>query len=255
MVDSRLCFLLSQDHSAQLISRTVSLSQESRASIADLPSAGLRNAFSRCLGFRRLCFRSKSNGPIVFVEFDDVNFATRALQEMYGNTLGGVIKGGIRLSYSKVRSSFLHCLATSPLTTSPDRTPSAFAPEASRTDPCRPPDSTATTRTGPQVRSPRWVDALPNPSSAPGRRWTTIARRSRAFLLLLHPHLISVPHSPLSVPTTTSDSPLSSLASRASLPSSPSLPSHPVQPLSTQPTSLHSLPPSAYHPPLSACLF
>ncbi|KAM0756548.1 hypothetical protein T439DRAFT_282694 [Meredithblackwellia eburnea MCA 4105] len=63
---------------------------------------GLRNAFSRCPGFRRLCFRSKSNGPIVFVEFDDVMYATQALQDMYGHTLGGLIKGGIRLSYSKV---------------------------------------------------------------------------------------------------------------------------------------------------------
>ncbi|KAK4705448.1 hypothetical protein P7C70_g748, partial [Phenoliferia sp. Uapishka_3] len=61
----------------------------------------LRNAFSRCPGFRRLCFRSKSNGPIVFVEFDDVIYATQALQDMYGHTLGGLIKGGIRLSYSK----------------------------------------------------------------------------------------------------------------------------------------------------------
>lgn len=31
------------------------------------PCSGLRNAFCRCAGFRRLCFRSKSNGPIVFV--------------------------------------------------------------------------------------------------------------------------------------------------------------------------------------------
>ena len=69
--------------------------------------AGLRNAFSRCPGFRRLCFRSKSNGPIVFVEFDDVIFATRALQEMYGNQLGGIVKGGIRLSYSKVSTPSL----------------------------------------------------------------------------------------------------------------------------------------------------
>ncbi|KAK4052898.1 hypothetical protein OIO90_004174 [Microbotryomycetes sp. JL221] len=61
----------------------------------------LRNAFSRCPGFRRLSFRAKSNGPIVFVEFEDTHFATRALQEMYGNTLGGLVKGGIRLSYSK----------------------------------------------------------------------------------------------------------------------------------------------------------
>ncbi|KAK4055144.1 hypothetical protein OIV83_000424 [Microbotryomycetes sp. JL201] len=61
----------------------------------------LRNLFSRCPGFRRLSFRAKSNGPIVFVEFEDTHYATRALQEMYGNTLGGLVKGGIRLSYSK----------------------------------------------------------------------------------------------------------------------------------------------------------
>ncbi|KAM0793545.1 hypothetical protein ACM66B_000982 [Microbotryomycetes sp. NB124-2] len=61
----------------------------------------LRNIFSRCPGFRRLSFRAKSNGPIVFVEFEDTHYATRALQEMYGNTLGGLVKGGIRLSYSK----------------------------------------------------------------------------------------------------------------------------------------------------------
>ncbi|GAA5987662.1 hypothetical protein JCM11641_001185 [Rhodosporidiobolus odoratus] len=61
----------------------------------------LRNAFSRCPGFKRLQFRSKSNGPIVFVEFVDTGHATRAMQELYGHTLGGLVKGGIRLSYSK----------------------------------------------------------------------------------------------------------------------------------------------------------
>jgi len=61
----------------------------------------LKQVFSRCPGFRRLCFRSKSNGPIVFVEFEDVVHATRAMQELYGHTLGGLVKSGIRLSYSK----------------------------------------------------------------------------------------------------------------------------------------------------------
>ncbi|GAA6013314.1 hypothetical protein JCM11491_006351 [Sporobolomyces phaffii] len=61
----------------------------------------LRNAFSRCPGYKRLQFRSKSNGPIVFVEFEDTAYATRAMNEMYGYTLGGLVKGGIRLSYSK----------------------------------------------------------------------------------------------------------------------------------------------------------
>ncbi|GAA5950657.1 hypothetical protein JCM21900_002543 [Sporobolomyces salmonicolor] len=61
----------------------------------------LRNAFSRCPGFKRLQFRSKSNGPIVFVEFEDTAYATKAMNELYGHTLGGLVKGGIRLSYSK----------------------------------------------------------------------------------------------------------------------------------------------------------
>ncbi|GAA6046569.1 hypothetical protein JCM3770_006214 [Rhodotorula araucariae] len=61
----------------------------------------LRNAFSRCPGYKRLQFRYKSNGPIVFVEFVDTAHATRAMQELYGHTLGGLVKGGIRLSYSK----------------------------------------------------------------------------------------------------------------------------------------------------------
>lgn len=79
----------------------------------------LRELFARRPGFRKLCFRQKSNGPMCFVEvsgklvfktvthlgntqFDDVLYATKALNELYGNTLGGIVKnGGIRLSYSK----------------------------------------------------------------------------------------------------------------------------------------------------------
>jgi len=62
----------------------------------------LRELFQRRPGFRKLCFRQKSNGPMCFVEFEDVNFATKALNDLYGNTLGGLVKGGgIRLSYSK----------------------------------------------------------------------------------------------------------------------------------------------------------
>ncbi|PCH40771.1 hypothetical protein WOLCODRAFT_136982 [Wolfiporia cocos MD-104 SS10] len=62
----------------------------------------LRELFSKRPGYRKLCFRQKSNGPMCFVEFEDVNYATQALRELYGNTLGGLVKGGgIRLSYSK----------------------------------------------------------------------------------------------------------------------------------------------------------
>lgn len=61
----------------------------------------LRNLFSRSPGYRKLCFRQKSNGPMCFVEFEDVHYASKALNEMYGNTLNGLVKGGIRLSFSK----------------------------------------------------------------------------------------------------------------------------------------------------------
>ncbi|KAG6845420.1 hypothetical protein H0H87_009327 [Tephrocybe sp. NHM501043] len=61
----------------------------------------LRDLFSLRAGFRRLCFRQKSNGPMCFVEFEDVPYATKALNELYGDTLKGLVKGGIRLSYSK----------------------------------------------------------------------------------------------------------------------------------------------------------
>jgi hypothetical protein len=36
-----------------------------------------------------------------FVEYEGVEYATRALHDLYGHTLGGLVKGGIRLSYSK----------------------------------------------------------------------------------------------------------------------------------------------------------
>lgn len=62
----------------------------------------LRELFSRRPGYRKLCFRQKSNGPMCFVEFEDVHYATKALNELYGHPLGGLVKnGGIRLSYSK----------------------------------------------------------------------------------------------------------------------------------------------------------
>jgi len=62
----------------------------------------LRELFQRRPGYRKLCFRQKNNGPMCFVEFEDVSFAAKALNDLYGNTLNGLIKGGgIRLSYSK----------------------------------------------------------------------------------------------------------------------------------------------------------
>jgi len=81
----------------------------------------LREVFSQRPGYRKLCFRHKAAGPMCFVEvsllsamhsqgpftdtffikFEDVHFASKALAEMSGHTLGGAVKNGIRLSYSK----------------------------------------------------------------------------------------------------------------------------------------------------------
>ncbi|KAI0774737.1 hypothetical protein BD413DRAFT_670087 [Trametes elegans] len=62
----------------------------------------LRDLFSKQPGYRKLCFRQKSNGPMCFVEFESVEYATKALNELYGDNLNGLVRnGGIRLSYSK----------------------------------------------------------------------------------------------------------------------------------------------------------
>ncbi|KAB5562949.1 RNA recognition domain-containing protein [Coniochaeta sp. 2T2.1] len=61
----------------------------------------LKAMFSKQRGYKRLCFRTKQNGPMCFVEFEDVSFATKALTELYGHPLHNSVKGGIRLSFSK----------------------------------------------------------------------------------------------------------------------------------------------------------
>ncbi|KAF2201171.1 RNA binding protein-like protein [Delitschia confertaspora ATCC 74209] len=61
----------------------------------------LKAMFSKQRGYKRLCFRTKHNGPMCFVEFEDVSFATKALSDLYGQPLHNSVKGGIRLSFSK----------------------------------------------------------------------------------------------------------------------------------------------------------
>ncbi|ORX59532.1 hypothetical protein DM01DRAFT_1332997 [Hesseltinella vesiculosa] len=61
----------------------------------------LRQLFAACQGYKRMCFRNKPQGPMCFVEFEDVTLATQALAEHQGFSLTTSIKGGIRLSYSK----------------------------------------------------------------------------------------------------------------------------------------------------------
>ncbi|POR37622.1 Cell wall integrity protein scw1 [Tolypocladium paradoxum] len=67
----------------------------------DTSEEELKAMFSKQRGYKRLCFRTKQNGPMCFVEFEDISFATKALHELYGLPLHNSIKGGIRLSFSK----------------------------------------------------------------------------------------------------------------------------------------------------------
>ncbi|KAJ3026837.1 UNVERIFIED_CONTAM: hypothetical protein HDU68_004975 [Siphonaria sp. JEL0065] len=73
--------------------------------VGNLPTntceAELRELFSRCLGYRRMSFRMRVNGPMVFVEFDSIPYAQQALNDLHGTLLSNSIKGGIRLSFSK----------------------------------------------------------------------------------------------------------------------------------------------------------
>lgn len=61
----------------------------------------LKTLFSKQRGYRRLCFRTKNNGPMCFVEFEDINYAAQCLDTLYGTMLTNSVKGGIRLSFSK----------------------------------------------------------------------------------------------------------------------------------------------------------
>ncbi|KAJ3740971.1 hypothetical protein DFH05DRAFT_1528792 [Lentinula detonsa] len=68
----------------------------------DLLQDSLKDLFRTRPGYKRLSFKQKNTGPMCFVEFEDVNAATKAINDLYGNTLNGLVKGGgIRLSYSK----------------------------------------------------------------------------------------------------------------------------------------------------------
>lgn len=67
----------------------------------DTSEEELKAIFQKARGYKRLCFRTKQNGPMCFVEFEDISHATRALHEYYGRPLHNSNKGGIRLSFSK----------------------------------------------------------------------------------------------------------------------------------------------------------
>lgn len=61
----------------------------------------LREMFCTRIGYKRLSFKNKPNGPMCFVEFEDIHCATLAMNELYGQMLSNSCRAGIRLSYSK----------------------------------------------------------------------------------------------------------------------------------------------------------
>ncbi|KAI8910113.1 hypothetical protein EDD86DRAFT_204564 [Gorgonomyces haynaldii] len=67
----------------------------------DAQEEELMQLFSPCPGYKRMSFKTRPNGPMCFVEFENVHFATAALFQLYGTFLSNSTKGGIRLSYSK----------------------------------------------------------------------------------------------------------------------------------------------------------
>ncbi|KAJ2858342.1 hypothetical protein J3B02_000314 [Coemansia erecta] len=62
----------------------------------------LRQIFQNAPGFKRMSYKAKPNsGPMCFVEFESIDFATLAMGDLDGRMLTNSVGGGIRLSYSK----------------------------------------------------------------------------------------------------------------------------------------------------------
>ncbi|KAJ2581963.1 hypothetical protein GGH95_001796, partial [Coemansia sp. RSA 1836] len=58
--------------------------------------------FQHSLGYKRMSYKAKPNsGPMCFVEFESIDFATLAMNELDGRMLTNSVGSGIRLSYSK----------------------------------------------------------------------------------------------------------------------------------------------------------
>ncbi|WBW75518.1 RNA-binding protein Mde7 [Schizosaccharomyces osmophilus] len=95
----------------------------------------LRKLFSTQPGYRRLSFKVKGSNPMCFVEFEEISYATKTLNQLQGAILKNSPKGGIRLSYSKnplgVRSSeSLPIVAAASQRASPVKNGSAYSAKA-----------------------------------------------------------------------------------------------------------------------------
>ncbi|KAI1273380.1 hypothetical protein F5Y07DRAFT_376764 [Xylaria sp. FL0933] len=64
----------------------------------------LKSLMAEQQGYKRMLFRTKQNGPLCFVEFENVAFAMKALHELNGRSLSDGVNGGfrpIRATFSK----------------------------------------------------------------------------------------------------------------------------------------------------------
>lgn len=148
----------------------------------------LRHLFSQCPGYRKLVYKYKNNNPMCFVEFEDVTYATRALNELYGNQVNGLVKTGIRLSYSK---NPLGVRPPAPQPVVPGRHPPAWVGDAS-------------TPISPAVISPRPLDQC-GPSQQSGLRHHEFTEPP-AQRLTLRPSALSPTYGPNSYHYFASDS-------------------------------------------------
>lgn len=67
----------------------------------DAQEEELRRVFANARGYKRMCYRTKPNGTMCFVEFEDTATASRAMNDMFGLLLSNSKRGGMRLSFSK----------------------------------------------------------------------------------------------------------------------------------------------------------
>ncbi|CAL9098807.1 unnamed protein product [Musa textilis] len=63
----------------------------------------LAQVFSRCPGFIKLKMQNKNGLPVAFVDFQDVNSSTGALNHLQGTILYSSVGEGMRLEYAKSR--------------------------------------------------------------------------------------------------------------------------------------------------------
>lgn len=61
----------------------------------------LKDLFASFPGFCRLRMHNKGGSPVAFVEYQDVRFATQAMNSLQGFVLLSSDRGGIRIEYAK----------------------------------------------------------------------------------------------------------------------------------------------------------